>query len=46
MAKSDDAVKDPATKGKIKLIIAIAGALLLAIGLSGGATWYLSLIHI
>ena len=40
MAKSDDAVKDPATKGKIKLIIAIAGALLLAIGLSGGATWY------
>ncbi|VVN47814.1 hypothetical protein PS862_04971 [Pseudomonas fluorescens] len=42
MAKSDEAeaVKDPAAKGKIKLIIATVGALLLAIGLSVGATWY------
>ncbi|MCE6980659.1 flagellar basal body-associated protein FliL [Pseudomonas frederiksbergensis] len=41
MAKSDAApVKDPATKGKIKLIIVIVVALLLAIGLSVGATWY------
>jgi len=40
MAKSDAAVKDPATKGKLKLIIAIVVALLLAIGLSVGATWY------
>ncbi|WP_095195716.1 flagellar basal body-associated protein FliL [Pseudomonas sp. Irchel 3A7] len=40
MAKSDAAVKDPATKGKIKLIIVIVLALLLAIGLSVGATWY------
>jgi len=40
MAKSDAAVKDPATKGKLKLIIAIVVAMLLAIGLSVGATWY------
>jgi len=40
MAKSDAAVKDPATKGKLKLIILIVVALLLAIGLSVGATWY------
>ena len=39
MAKSD-AVKDPAQKGKLKLIILIVVALLLAIGLSVGATWY------
>jgi flagellar FliL protein len=40
MAKSDAAVKDPATKRKLKLIILIVVALLLAIGLSVGATWY------
>jgi flagellar FliL protein len=40
MAKSDAVVKDPATKGKLKLIIVIAVALLLAIGVSVGATWY------
>ena len=40
MAKSEAAVKDPATKGKIKLIIVIVVALLLAIGLSVGATWF------
>ena len=40
MAKSEAAVKDPATKGKIKLIILIVVALLLAIGMSVGATWY------
>ncbi|WP_419709031.1 flagellar basal body-associated protein FliL [Pseudomonas sp. NFX224] len=40
MAKSDAAVKDPATKGKLKLIIVVVVALLLAIGLSVGATWY------
>lgn len=40
MAKSDAAVKDPATKGKLKLIILIVLALLLAVGLSVGATWY------
>jgi len=41
MAKSDAAVvKDPATKGKLKLIIVIVVALLLAIGVSVGATWY------
>ena len=41
MAKSDAAVvKDPAPKGKLKLIIVIVAALLLAIGLSVGATWY------
>ncbi|CAI8934772.1 flagellar FliL protein [Pseudomonas sp. IT-P74] len=40
MAKSDAAVKDPATKGKLKLIILIVVALLLAIGVSVGATWY------
>ncbi|VVN95208.1 flagellar basal body-associated protein FliL [Pseudomonas fluorescens] len=40
MANSEDAVKDPATKRRIKLIIATVGGLLLAIGLSVGATWY------
>ena len=42
MAKSEAAavVKDPATKGKLKLIIMIVVAVLLAIGLSVGATWY------
>ncbi|WPX15877.1 flagellar basal body-associated protein FliL [Pseudomonas sp. 10S4] len=42
MAKSEAAaaVKDPATKGKLKLITAIVVAVLLAIGLSVGATWY------
>ncbi|SDS22163.1 flagellar basal body-associated protein FliL [Pseudomonas prosekii] len=42
MAKSEAAavVKDPATKGKLKLIILIVVAVLLAIGLSVGATWY------
>ncbi|MGF6202306.1 flagellar basal body-associated protein FliL [Pseudomonas laurylsulfatiphila] len=40
MAKSDAAVKDPASKGKLKLIILIVVALLLAIGVSVGATWY------
>jgi flagellar FliL protein len=40
MAKSDAAVKDPATKGKLKIIILIVVALLLAIGLSVGATWF------
>ncbi len=40
MAKSDAAVKDPAGKGKLKLILIIAAGVLLAIGLSVGATWY------
>ncbi|MFJ2709964.1 flagellar basal body-associated protein FliL, partial [Pseudomonas sp. NPDC087346] len=41
MAKSEAAaVKDPATKGKLKLIIVIVLALLLAIGASVGATWF------
>jgi len=40
MAKSDAAVKDPVNRGKLKLIIVIVLALLLAIGLSVGATWY------
>ncbi|EJM10863.1 flagellar basal body-associated protein [Pseudomonas sp. GM21] len=40
MAKSEAAVKEPATKGKIKLIILIVVALLLAIGMSVGATWF------
>ena len=39
MAKSD-AVKDPATKGKLKLILLLVLALLLAVGLSVGATWF------
>jgi flagellar basal body-associated protein FliL len=39
MAKSD-AVKDPATKGKLKLILLLVLGLLLAIGLSVGATWF------
>ena len=41
MAKSEAAaVKDPATKGKLKLIIMIVVGLLLAVGVSVGATWY------
>ncbi|OYQ04301.1 flagellar basal body-associated protein FliL [Pseudomonas mandelii] len=40
MAKSDAVVKDPATKGKVKLIIVIVVALLLAVGMSVGATWF------
>jgi len=40
MAKSEAAVKDPAEKGKLKLILLIVLALLLAIGLSVGATWF------
>ncbi|MDR6913966.1 flagellar FliL protein [Pseudomonas sp. 3296] len=40
MAKSETVVKDPATKGKIKLIVLIVVALLLAIGMSVGATWF------
>ncbi len=41
MAKSEAAaVKDPATKGKLKLIIVIVLALLVAIGASVGATWF------
>ncbi|MCQ6258891.1 flagellar basal body-associated protein FliL [Pseudomonas sp. Q11] len=41
MAKSEAAaVKDPATKGKLKLIILIVVGLLLAMGVSVGATWY------
>ncbi|MGX1125838.1 flagellar basal body-associated protein FliL [Pseudomonas sp. HLS-6 TE3448] len=39
MAKND-AVKDPASKGKLKLILLLVLALLLAIGLSVGATWF------
>jgi flagellar FliL protein len=39
MAKSE-AVKDPATKGKLKLILLLVVGLLLAIGLSVGATWF------
>ncbi|TDF77497.1 flagellar basal body-associated protein FliL [Pseudomonas sp. H9] len=39
MAKSD-ADKDPAAKGKLKLILLAVLALLLAIGLSVGATWF------
>lgn len=39
MAKSE-AVKDPATKGKLKLILLLVVALLLAVGLSVGATWF------
>ncbi|MFK3796112.1 MULTISPECIES: flagellar basal body-associated protein FliL [unclassified Pseudomonas] len=42
MAKSDDAaVKDPAKKGKLKIIILVVVGLLLAIGLSVGATWFI-----
>ena len=37
---TSDAVKDPADKGKLKLIILIAVAVLLAMGASVGATWY------
>ena len=39
MAKTE-AVKDPATKGKLKLILLLVLALLLAVGLSVGATWF------
>ncbi|WP_460134908.1 flagellar basal body-associated protein FliL [Pseudomonas sp. S1_E04] len=42
MAKSDDAaVKAPAGKGKLKLILLIVVGLLLAIGASVGGTWYI-----
>jgi flagellar FliL protein len=41
MAKSDDAVADPAKKGKLKIIIMVVVGLLLAIGLSVGATWFI-----
>ncbi|PBK55019.1 flagellar basal body-associated protein FliL [Pseudomonas syringae pv. actinidiae] len=41
MAKSEEVVKDPAAKGKLKLIIIAVLALLLAVGLSVGATWFL-----
>ncbi len=37
---TSDAVKDPADKGKLKLIIVIVVGVLLAIGVSVGATWY------
>ena len=37
---TSDAVDEPAGKGKLKLIILIVVAVLLAIGLSVGATWY------
>ena len=37
---TSDAVKDPADKGKLKLILLVAVAVLLAIGVSVGATWY------
>jgi flagellar FliL protein len=40
MAKSDE-LKDPASKGKLKLIIIAVVALLLAVGLSVGATWFI-----
>ncbi|MDB6144640.1 MAG: flagellar basal body-associated protein FliL [Pseudomonas sp.] len=40
MAKSD-AVKDPAGKGKLKLILLVVLGLLLAIGVSVGATWFI-----
>lgn len=39
MAKSE-AVKDPAGKGKLKLILLIVLALLMVVGVSIGATWY------
>ena len=39
MANSE-AVKEPAGKGKLKLILVIVAAVLLAIGLSVGAAWY------
>ncbi|MFA0995528.1 MULTISPECIES: flagellar basal body-associated protein FliL [Pseudomonas syringae group] len=41
MAKSEEVVKDPAAKGKLKLIIIAVLALLLAVGLSVVATWFL-----
>ena len=37
---TSDAVNEPAGKGKLKLIILVVVAVLLAIGLSVGATWY------
>ena len=42
MAKSD-AVKDPATKGKLKLILLLVLALLLAVGLSAVSYTHLTL---
>jgi len=40
MAKSEAAVKEPGSKSKLKLIIVIVLGVLLAVGLSVGATWY------
>ena len=40
MAKSET-VKDPAAKGKLKLILLAVLGLLLAVGLSVGATWFI-----
>lgn len=40
MAKSDDVAKAPGGKGKLKLILLIVLGLILAIGVSVGATWY------
>ncbi|MDB6049958.1 MAG: flagellar basal body-associated protein [Pseudomonas sp.] len=39
MAKSDE-VKDPAAKGKLKLILLVVLGVLLAVGVSVGATWF------
>lgn len=39
MAKSEE-VKDPAAKGKLKLILLIVVGVLLAVGISVGATWF------
>ncbi|WP_264312195.1 flagellar basal body-associated protein FliL [Pseudomonas putida] len=36
-----EAVKDPATNGKLKLILLLVLGLVLAIGLSVGATWFI-----
>lgn len=38
---ASDAVKEPGSKSKLKLIIIGVVALLLAVGLSAGATWFL-----
>lgn len=39
MAQSEE-VKDPAVKGKLKLILLVVFGLLLAVGISVGATWF------
>lgn len=36
-----EAVKDPAPKGKLKLILLAVGGLLVAVGISVGATWFI-----